>query len=232
MAKQILTGVLYVFGCALIIAGFILFGKRQPEDVRILDTVVSYLLFTQCMAFGVVPWMRAGSDDNPRASSLGLQICTVAFSTIFALAIMITGAFAKWQFKYQLISQLAVLFFTICGYVWVLSASGKTKAVYDREQAKLGRRELLDRQFGEVINAAAAVGMPDNGSMRQLRELRESLRYLTPSSAPEAAAAERRIFDSLKELRSTIGSCADDEQMMAQSVASLARLMAIRKELR
>ena len=99
-----------LLGYGLIIGGFIVFGESLEDRVKILDIVVSCLIFTQLVQFMLFPLIDLGKAAHREIGMMGIHFATLISCCVLFLALMTCGIVFQIPFKFQLMGQLIVLF--------------------------------------------------------------------------------------------------------------------------
>ena len=130
-----------LLGYGLIIWGFITFGASLERSVRILDIVVSCLIFTQFIQLTLTPIIRLDEPAHREVGMLGIHWFFVSVSTLLAIGLMVCGAAYSWSFNVQLLGQLLFLMVAFLGRYAALVAGEKVEQRYKAEQEILSKRK-------------------------------------------------------------------------------------------
>lgn len=104
-------------------------------------------------------------------------------------------------FKWQLIIQVALLFFLLMGFVSSSAATAKTGEIYQKEQNhKQGKADLKATFSNLTYTADSSRELPADVRSR-LHRLSEETRFLSPSSSREAEMIDGRLVQLASALR-------------------------------
>ena len=84
-AKTFFSIATILLGYGLIIGGFTLFGKSLENEIKILDIVVSCLLFTTTVRFYFFPWIDTTNAAHKEAGTLGIRFIVMTGCSMLAL---------------------------------------------------------------------------------------------------------------------------------------------------
>ena len=101
-AKRFYNILAILLGYGLIIGGFLVFGDSLEDKVKILDIIVSCLIFTQFVQFSLFPLINFGDSSHKEVGMMGIHIYVLNFCCIVSIGIMIYGIIYHIPFKFQL----------------------------------------------------------------------------------------------------------------------------------
>lgn len=133
-AKRFYNILAILLGYGIIIGGFLVFGDSLEDKVKILDIIVSCLIFTQFVQFSLFPLINFGDSSHKEVGMMGIHIYVLNFCCIVSIGIMIYGIIYHIPFKFQLMGQLVVLFILLVGRVATLHAGEKVQQIHRKEQ--------------------------------------------------------------------------------------------------
>ena len=142
-------------GIAVIFAGFFLFVTEEKRNsVFWLDLVVACVVFsiTSVTEFGLI---AVNSNLNKQIGGLGIRLSYIRLYSLLAIAIIVTGYFAKVLFNYQLFFQLAAAFILLLGYFFSHLSSSHTDSVQTEQDTE--RKGKENEKSGK-----AGVGLEDS----------------------------------------------------------------------
>lgn len=219
-----------LLGYGLIIGGFIVFGESLEDRVKILDIVVSCLIFTQLVQFMLFPLIDLGKAAHREIGMMGIHFATLISCCVLFLALMTCGIVFQIPFKFQLMGQLIVLFILLVGRVVTLHSGEKVRHIYEKEQHIMSGKLSLRNAMEDFIDEAANVKKFDENDMKHLRDIHEAMRFITPSANPEARKFDEQFILALDELASMMGNASLNKAKISERIELLERILSKRKK--
>ena len=228
-AKNVYLVLAVLLGYGLIIGGFVAFGQSLKQSVRVLDIIVSCLIFTQFTQFAIFPLIDRSNDAHKEAGMMGIHFTVLRIYCIAALCVMIGGIVCDVPFRYQLMGQLSLLLLLLLGRVATLHAGEKVERIYKKEEQCMEGKRSLQRIMDDLMEEVACAGALDPEAVGRLRSVHESLRFLTPSTDAEATELDFRFAQTAR----AIGALLKDPKLngarIAEEVGRLTRILSKRK---
>lgn len=228
--KNIYNTLAILLGYGLIIGGFVVFGESLENRVKILDIVVSCVIFTQFVQFLIFPLINLGKPAHKEVGMMGIHFATLNSCCTLSLILIVCGIIYQIPFKYQLMGHLIILFFLLMGRVATLHSGEKIQQVYEKEQhilsGKLTLRNAMDDFMDEVANVK---DLADNDKKR-LGEIHEALRFITPSANFEARKFDDQIILSIDELSIMMRNATLNKEKISEEIDHLQRILSRRKK--
>lgn len=219
-----------LLGYGLIIGGFFVFGESLEDKVKILDIIVSCLIFTQFVEFSLFPLINFGDSSHKEVGMMGIHIYVLNFCCLVSIGIMVYGIIYHIPFKYQLMGQLIVLFILIVGRVATLHAGEKVQQIHRKEQTiisgKLSLRSIMD----DFIDEIAMVKDLDPIAKQKLINIHESMRFLSPSSNSEALKFDSQFSQSVEDLKILMKNTHLNKEKILEETEHLERILSRRKK--
>ena len=231
-AKSIYKTLVILLGYGLVIAGFVLLGAGLDNKVKTLDIIASCLIITQFMEFTLFPLVNLNSPDHKEIGMMGLHLTSINTCCALSLVLMVCGIIYDIPFLYQLIGQLAILFLLLLGRLATLHAGEKTARIYNKERQALNGKEMLKGEMEAFLFELGRNSEFDTSHISRLQAINESLRFITPSNAPEASALESQIVVSIDELRIMSRQPSLNKAMISDEIGKMERLLTRRKNIR
>lgn len=229
-ARKIYSALAIILGYGLIITGFVLFGQSIEQHVRVLDIVVTCLVFTQFALFTVFPLINLSKPAQKEVGMLGIHLATINIFSILALGWMVCGLLFSIPFKYQLIGQLLVIFILFIGRLATFRSGEKVQQIYEKEQkimeGKLSLRFLMD----DFMDYVAGVKDLDPMVVQRLQAVHESMRFITPSAKAEAKNFDRQFAQLLEDLKVLMRNTTMNRGRIEEEVGHLERVLERRKK--
>lgn len=229
-AKKIYRALAILLGYGLIIACFILFGQSLEKNVRILDIIITCLVFTQFAMFTIFPLVNLNNPVHKEMGMLGIHLVTINIFSLFALGWMICGMLLQIPFKYQLIGQLVILFILFIGRYATFRSGEKVQQIYEKEQNVMEDKVSLRIVMDNLMDYMATVKDLDSSILQRLQSLHEAIRFITPSDNNEAKNFDGQFVQSVEDLKVLVRNTSMNKERIEEEVGRLERILARRKK--
>lgn len=218
-----------VFGVALIVAGFMVFGSALPDSVMYLDIAVSIIAFVLCI---VEIFRRFDSEDASSGlfASLGLRLTGVFLYVVLAVIAMVVLQLKDVEFTYQLLCQSALLFLVFIWFSLAESAYLQSPAVHARETAKLRGRADMKAAARSLVDEAALKDDVPGVVKDSFAGLSDSIRYISPCDGEDAARYEAEFVDSCRSMASMLHDYTLNADRIASELKRARMIIERRKE--
>ncbi len=228
-AKNVYITLAVLIGFGVIIGGFVLFGASLPTDIRVMDIIVSCMVFFQVCELFFFPMVNMRSGAKKEVGMMGIHYTVIKIYAVLALAVLIVGIAADLSFKVQLFGQLIAFMILLIGRFATLLSGEHVEKVYIDETAKTEAKATLRRHFEQIDNMAATTEL-DAATMQRLSDLVEEMRYVTPSDNPEAIALDERLHDSLDDIASLLRDTRANADAITREIDGIVRTLNRRKK--
>ena len=186
-------------GLALIFTGFFLFVPQvNRNNIFWLDLTTACLVFivtslTELGLFGI------NFDFEKQVGGLGIRLVYIRLYSMFAIAIIAIGYFAKVNFNYQLFFQLFAAFILLLGYFFSHVSSGKGVSVQaEQDMQRKGKDEIIT-----ALNQFEILFIKDSimweGEKQKINSLKEDVRYLSPSNNQSVTDLDSEIVSTIQQ---------------------------------
>lgn len=229
-AKKIYRALAILLGYGLIIACFILFGQSLEKNVRILDIIITCLVFTQFAMFTIFPLINLNNPVQKEVGMLGIHLVTINIFSLLALGWMICGMLLQIPFKYQLIGQLVILFVLFIGRYATFRSGEKVQQIYEKEQNVMEGKVSLRIVMDNLMDYMATVKDLDSSILQRLQSLHEAIRFITPSDSNEAKNFDGQFVQSVEDLKVLVRNTSMNKERIEEEVGRLERILARRKK--
>ena len=229
-AKKIYRALAILLGYGLIIACFILFGQSLEKNVRILDIIITCLVFTQFAMFTIFPLVNLNNPVQKEVGMLGIHLVMINIFSLLALGWMICGMLLQIPFKYQLIGQLVILFILFIGRYATFRSGEKVQQIYEKEQNVMEGKVSLRIVMDNLMDYMATVKDLDSSILQRLQSLHEAIRFITPSDSNEAKNFDRQFVQSVEDLIVLVRNTSMNKERIEEEVGRLERILARRKK--
>lgn len=225
--KRYLQLLSFLLGYGIIIAGFCLLGQSLESEIRVLDIIVSIVLFTYCGYFLLRPLIDLGDRAQKGVGMLGIKLMTMNIVGCLSIAVMVLGAIYEMAFKYQLFSQCVVLFILVGGVMSALHVGEKVQRVHEKEETlvtnKIMLKDCMDSLMDNVIDMNVTPEIKE-----RLNSINESLRFVSPSNKMEAVKLDTDFINQVSTLQIMLRSTSDLESLKME-VTKLEQILNKRK---
>ena len=230
MALIIYKIITLIFGYGLIIGGFIIFGDSLDERIKILDIIISCIIFTQSAIIALFPMVDRNKSAHKEVGMMGIHYTFITIYSIAAITIMILGINKEWAFKTQLICQLALIFFLLIGRVLTLTSGNKVEEIHHKEKEIMtGKKQLADIMTLFVEDIACCKGL-DNSIVDRINGLNNEIRYISPSNNPIATNLDQRFCNCVETITLLLKDTYLNSSQIEDEVAKLERIFIQRKK--
>ena len=195
--KTILSAVALIFGEAIIIAAFFLWKGEAPDNIFVLNLIVSSLIYCLFFVDVLVPWIdKAGK----RVGTLGLRwAVTWLYAALAIVAMLLFNLVFNAAFGLQLIIHCCLVFFAALGFIGVMHASGKVAEVHDGEVSD--RKGMLEMKESVASLKESAAGHPGLSPecISMIDNIEQELRFISPCGTSEAVSLERQFSETIRD---------------------------------
>lgn len=219
-----------IFGYGLIIGGFIAFGESLGDKVKILDIIVSCMIFTQFALFTLFPLINFGDSSHKEVGMMGIYFYALNFCCIVSIGIMTYGIILDIPFKLQLMWQLVILFILIVGCTAALLVGEKVQQIHHKEQILMHGKLSLKNIMDDFMDDIATFKDLDPIVKQKLQNVQESIRFLSPSSNSEALRFDELFSQSIEDLKILIRNTNLNREKIIEETEHLERILSRRKK--
>lgn len=219
-----------LIGYGLIVASFILLFTWLPDDIRILDIVVTSIIYTQLVEFLFFPLIDLEKKAHKEVGMMGIHLAAINTYAGVAIVIMAVGMIWELSFTWQILLQLGALLILIIGRVATLHSGEKVEAVYEKEQVLRGGKQQLKAAAESMMDAIARSSELSPVLVSRITQLTEDIRYITPSTNNEALNLELQFTRLSDDLKVMLRQSPQNNDQIAETVGQLEYILAKRKK--
>ena len=219
-----------LLGYGLIIGGFLVFGESLDNKVKILDIIVSCLIFTQFVQFSLFPLINFEESSHKEVGMMGIHLRSLNFCCLASIGIMVCGIIYHIPFKFQLMGHLVILFILIVGRVATLHSGEKVQQINRKEQVTMHGKLLLKNIMDDFMDDIATVANLDPIVKQKLTNIHESLRFLSPSSNSEAIRFDEQFSQCVEDLKILMRNTTLNKEKILEEAEHLERIFYRRKK--
>lgn len=228
-AKRFYNILAILLGYGLIICGFLVFGESLENKVKILDIIVSCLIFTQFVQFSLFPLINFGDSSHKEVGMMGIHIYVLNFCCIVSIGIMLYGIIYHIPFKFQLMSQLVILFILLVGRVATLHAGEKVQQIHRKEQVIMHGKLSLKSIMDDLMDDIATIKHLDPIAKQKLINIHDSMRFISPSSNSEAIRFDEQFSKSVEDLKVLMRNTNLNGDKILEEIEHIERILTRRK---
>ena len=219
-----------LIGYGLIVASFILLFTWLPDDIRLLDIVVTSIIYTQLVEFLFFPLIDLEKKAHKEVGMMGIHLAAINTYAVVAIVIMVVGMIWELSFTWQILLQLGALLILIIGRVATLHSGEKVEAVYEKEQVLKGGKQQLKAAAESMMDAIARSSELSPVLVSRITQLTEDIRYITPSTNNEALNLELQFTRLSDDLKVMLRQSPQNNDQIAETVGQLEYILAKRKK--
>jgi hypothetical protein len=214
-AKKLFSLFIALFGAALIILGFLHFGKNVQSEILTINIVISLMVYCLVFVDFVFPWVNLKDKAQKQIGSIGLRWFFTYIYIVLAIgAMVIFNSVKPIHFINQIIIHAVLFFILLLGLFLAFSSSDKVREVYFEEKQNRDRIDEMKRATKELQLRLDAMNNIPTEIISRINELQENLRYLSPSNNNDAIVLETKFLDEIKSLH----SCFSDSPINMEAV--------------
>ena len=229
-AKRFYNIFAILLGYDLIIGGFLVFGESLEDKIKILDIIVSCLIFTQFVQFSLFPLINFGDSSHKEVGMMGIHIYVLIFCCIASIGIMVYGIIYHIPFKFQLMGQLVILLILLVGRVATLHVGENVQQIHHKEQVIMRGKLSLKSIMDDFMDDIAIVRDLDPIAKQKLQNIHESMRFLSPSSNSEALKFDEQFSQSVENLKILMRNTNLNKEKILEETEHLDRILSRRKK--
>ena len=228
--KNIYKFLTILLGYVLIIGGFIIFGDSLENKVKILDIVVSCFIFTQFVLFTIFPLINLGTSAHKEVGMMGIHFFVLNLCCVLSIGIMVYGIIHQVPFKYQMMTQLVVLFLLFVGRFATLRSGEKVLQIYQKEQMIMEGKNNLKALMDDFSDDIATVKDLDPIAKEKLSSIYDAMRFITPSANPEAKKIDHQFIQTIGDLKVLMRNVTINKEKIIEEREHLERILSRRKK--
>ena len=229
-AKTIYKILAHLLGYGLIIGGFIIFGDAIETKTRVMYIIISCLIYTQLVEFTIFPMVNLGQKAHKEVGMMGLHYSAIYLYSVLAIGIMVAGVCLDLQFKYQLMMQLVALFVLLIGRAVTLHTGDRVQRIHDKEQGGVESKDQIISAMEDFMFRVGDTTDLNPSALQSLQSIKESLRFLTPSSSAEAKALESSFCQKLADIEVLLRNTSLNAEQISSEVRHLQQILNKRKK--
>lgn len=231
-AKKMFSLFIALFGEALIILGFLHFGKKLESEILKLNIVISSIIYSLVFVDFIFPWVNLKDKAQKHIGSIGLRwFFTYLYLAIAIGAMVIFNTVKPIHFINQIIIHGVLFFVVLLGLFLAFSSSDKDKEVYFDEKQNRYRIDEMKRATKELQLKFDAMNNIPTDIISRVNELQENLRYLSPSNNNDAIVLETKFLDDLKSLHYCLSDSPINMEVVISNIKNCERAYKERKQL-
>ncbi|MCL2284280.1 MAG: hypothetical protein FWC26_13270 [Fibromonadales bacterium] len=193
---------LTVFGEAIIVTAFLLFG--EPTETKYLCMIVASVIYFLWFGQGFIPWLNLKDKTNREVGSIGIQWWGLTLYSIAAIATMLAGAFYEIPFNTQLIIHLILFFFLLATLIMGKGVENQVAKVHQREEALTAARDVLKIGLNNLRRKLSVKADFPPWILERIAKMEDEARYITPNNTPPAQSLDCSFMESLKKVENAL----------------------------
>lgn len=192
---------LFALGETLIISGFIYFGVNIPENILLLNIIVSSIVYGLLFIDSAFQWISFNDELQKAIGSIGIKWFSISLYIIAAIVVMIFfNTIYPLSFSKQLLIQCILLFLLFYGLYQSVSASDKVRGVYiEEKKIRSGIEQMKSVTKSLQLKLDAMKNVPPN-IIFNISEIQDNLRFLSPCNSNLCHELEKQFMSEMREL--------------------------------
>lgn len=230
--KKILSWLLLLFGEAIIIAAFILFRGSSPNNIFVMNIVVSSLIYGLFYFNLRAPWIDFKNKTQKQIGAIGISWVAMWFYIIAAIGFMLVANVAfELTFSTQFLVHCGLLFFL---FLWLLlsrHSADKVAEVYHEQT--INRNGILEMKKAMVVlkdKMSETTDLPIS-FVQKVNSLEESLRFISPTENSEAHELENSFVKVIESIRFAIQNYSLNAEQIENNFKKCERIYQNRKNI-
>jgi energy-converting hydrogenase Eha subunit A len=228
--KKVYDYLFIALGYVLSVAGFIIFGGGEQRNILILNILMTFVIVTHVALYVVFPMIRRDKPEKREVGMMGIHYFTVIVYSVLAISFMLLGKFWHWRFVHQAFAQACASAVLLLGYGATLQAGEKVEQVYGDEQAIMEAKNALREAMDALMDQVATLRELAPEIKGKLIEIQESMRFISPSSAPEAKELNEQFCEAVADLRMLMRNPTQDNTHITEAIDRLENILQKRKK--
>lgn len=201
-----------------------------PTDLRVLDFIVTTIAYFLIIGNILTPIINKNDPSHKEVGGLGVRWAAVTVYLISAMLVVVGNLIYSWttfepalSFGFQAVIQGILLIILLWWLLGSKESIEQTKEVYERERKLKEAKADVKRALTDTLNSVEDTpGIPDDVRER-LRRLSGEIRYLSPSTSPEASAADRKIITDCDAIAASFSDYKMNEEAIGRRLDQLER---------
>jgi hypothetical protein len=230
--KNILSWLLLLFGEAIIIAAFILFRGSAPDNILIMNIVVSSLIYGLFFCNFRAPWIDLQDKTQKQIGAIGIFWFATWSYAIAAIGFMLV---ANLHYDLAFVTQLivhCVLLFSLL--LWMLlsrhSADKVAEVYYEQTANRNGILEMKKAMLALKDKISETANLPESFANR-VNSLEENLRFISPTENSEAHDLENSFVKTIESIRYALQDYSLNAEQIENNLKKCERLYQNRKNI-
>ena len=227
--KNILSWGAFVFGFALVICGWFLFGDRCDTSIFILNIVVSLLMYSVIFSDLLISWYNPEDKSQRRIGNLGLRWGVTFFYVIIALVFIILSHIYFWPFRVQLFAHGGAIVGLIAGYALVVHSANNIGDVSSQQNMVQSGVDKMRCEAKSLHCEMLDKGTIPSELSQRVAQLIEDMRFISPANSENARILEQRFVDIVSHTRVMVSSFTLNNEELATELSKAERTLKDRK---
>jgi hypothetical protein len=230
--KKILSWLLLLFGEAIIVAAFIIFRGSSPDDIHVLNIVVSSFVYGLTFCNFRAPWIDLKDKTQKQVGKLGISWLVTDIYTIVSVGFMLIANLAyELAFPTQLLVHCGLLFFLFLWLLFSHYSADKVAEVYHEQTAN--HNGILEMKKAIIALKDKIIETKDlpNNFVQKVNSLEESLRFISPTENSEAHELENSFVKVIESIRFAIQDYSLNAEQIDNNLKKCERIYRNRKNI-
>ncbi len=219
--KKVLSWIALLLGEAIIIAAFILFRGNMPDNILVLNTIVTNIIYGLFFIDILIPWVDLDDESQKKIGSLGVRWFFTSLYFIGAIVVIIlANVVYDWTFSLQIIIHGILFFVLLVGFAAAFHSSDKVGEVYGKETVNRNGINEMKTAMRNLKGKMNGLELPVY-FINQINILEENIRFISPTNTQEGQELERTFAKTANEIAYAMPNFSMNEEAIKINIKKL-----------
>ena len=190
---------------AITVAVTLLLVERQSRDGSFYLSL-GFILLAEVFLFAGPHLVRTGGDARMAPWHIGMAGIPIAYA--IGVAGITFAAIRGTPWRLLVSAQLIWVLLFMIVLVLVRSTGARITASTNADRANRASYATVVSRLDDVCRGYELISNPDTASLKQLRQLREEIRYSAQDSLPQAASFDSQLVDCFSAMATAVQNLA------------------------
>lgn len=230
--KYLIAILLFLFGEAIIVTTMLFLPVVWEQAILITNIVVLTIIWAMNCYDIVLPLAKKKQEaSDAEVGHLGIRWQGQFIYSLLAITILVLGAIFTWPFIWQITAQACCLGLLFFMFLFAYYSRRAIRHTATREQAMIDGRESMKKAVKRLQDILINCDDATETMRTQISDIQSQLRYITPSSTPEAKELEDAFLRLAEEIHIALPHARTDAQQIEMMIARMQRTLSQRKQL-
>lgn len=220
-----------LLGYGLIIFGFTILGESLEDKIKILNIIVSCVIFTLYAGYLLFPLVEIQDKAHKEVGMIGLHFSAIITYSILSISLMVGGILFDLSPTIQIFGQVLFVMILFLGRTATLHAGAKVQHINNQEEYILSGKENMQESMNDFMDETIGIIKLDNSTETELQSIQESLRFISPSRNENARKLEMQFIQTLENLKVLMRDTYLNKDRISEEIKLLKNTLARRKNI-